>query len=49
MTLPRTLKNFTLQVDGRGYAGRITELTLPTLSVTTEDFRAGGMDMRFNF
>tara|TARA_X000001036_G_C20322160_1_gene660942 strand:- start:112 stop:618 length:507 start_codon:yes stop_codon:yes gene_type:complete len=44
MTLPRTLKNFTLQVDGRGYAGRITELTLPVLSVTTEDFRAGGMD-----
>ncbi len=44
MSLPRTLKNFTLQVDGRGYAGRITELTLPTLTVTTEDYRAGGMD-----
>ena len=45
MSLPRTLKNFTLQVDGRGYAGRITELTLPTLTVTTEDYRAGGMDV----
>ena len=44
MALPRTLKNFTLQVDGKGFAGRITELTLPTLTVTTEDFRAGGMD-----
>tara|TARA_E500000331_G_scaffold85277_2_gene80804 strand:- start:330 stop:836 length:507 start_codon:yes stop_codon:yes gene_type:complete len=45
MALPRTLKNFSLQVDGKGFAGRITELVLPTLTVTTEDFRAGGMDV----
>ena len=44
MALPRTLKNFSLQVDGKGFAGRITELVLPTLTVTTEDYRAGGMD-----
>lgn len=44
MALPRTLKNFTLQVDGKGFAGRISELTLPTLSVTTEEFRPGGFD-----
>lgn len=43
--LPRTLRNFSITVDGRGYAGRATEFTPPTLAVTTEDFRAGGMDM----
>jgi len=43
--LPRTLRNFSLFVDGRGYAGRVSEFTPPTLTVQTEDFRAGGMDM----
>jgi phage tail tube protein FII len=43
--LPKTLKNFTAFVDGRGYAGRIDEVTLPKLTIKTEDFRAGGMDM----
>lgn len=40
----KILKNFTLFVDGRGFAGQIDELKLPTLSLTGEDFRAGGMD-----
>jgi uncharacterized protein len=39
------LKNFTLSVDGEGYAGRIEELTLPKLTIKTEEFRGGGMDM----
>ena len=43
--LPRTLRNFQITIDGRGYAGRATEFTPPTLSIQTEDFRAGGMDM----
>ena len=43
-TLPKVLHNFNLYVDSTSYAGRITELTLPTLSVQTEEFRAGGMD-----
>lgn len=42
--LPRTLKNFNLIVDGRGYAGRIEELTLPKLSRKMEEFRGGGMN-----
>ena len=27
--LPRTLRNFSLFVDGTGYAGKVTEMTLP--------------------
>jgi hypothetical protein len=38
------LKNFNLFVDGRGYAGNVSEYTAPTLAVQLEDFRAGGMD-----
>lgn len=43
-TASRILKNFNLFVDGRGYAGHIDELKLPTLGLQVEDFRAGGMD-----
>lgn len=42
--LPSILKNWVLFVDGRGYAGRCDELELPTLSIQTEEHRAGGMD-----
>jgi len=38
------LKNMALYVDGRGYAGNVEELTLPTLTLKTEEFRNGGMD-----
>lgn len=38
------LKNLNLFVDGRGYAGQIDEYNAPDLSITTEDYRAGGMD-----
>ena len=40
----KILKNFNLFVDGRGNAGNIEELKLPTLSLKDEEFRAGGMD-----
>ena len=43
--LPKILKNFNAFVDGRGYAGRIEEITLPSLTLKTEEFRAGGMDI----
>jgi len=43
--IPKTLKNFNLFVDGRGYAGRVEELTLPKLSIKTEEIKAGGMDV----
>lgn len=42
--IPDILKNFNLFVDGRGYAGRVDELTPPKLAVKTEEHRAGGMD-----
>lgn len=41
--LPKILKNFNLFVDGRGYAGRIDEITLPKLTVKTEEFQGAGM------
>lgn len=42
--LPRTLRNFSLFLDGVGFAGRVTELSLPALSIQTEEYRAGGLD-----
>lgn len=42
--IPRILKNFSLFVDGRGLAGTIDTLTLPTLTTKVEEVRAGGMD-----
>jgi P2 family phage contractile tail tube protein len=41
--LPKILKNFNLYVDGRGYAGRIEELSLPKLTIKTEEFQGAGM------
>lgn len=43
--LPRHLRNFNVMIDGLGYAGRADEVTLPTLALTTESHRAGGMDL----
>jgi P2 family phage contractile tail tube protein len=42
--IPRILKNFSLFVDGRGLAGLIETLTLPTIALKMEEFRGGGMD-----
>jgi P2 family phage contractile tail tube protein len=42
--IPRVLKNFSLFVDGRGLAGTVSTLTLPTLTTKMEEFRGGGMD-----
>jgi P2 family phage contractile tail tube protein len=41
----RMLKNFNLFVDRAGYAGRIDEITLPKLTLKTEEYRGGGMDV----
>jgi hypothetical protein len=38
-------KNFNIFVDGRGYAGNADEVNLPKLTLQTEEFRAGGMDL----
>jgi hypothetical protein len=47
--LPRILKGFSVSVDGRGYIGRVETAKLPDLNITTEDFRAGGMDAPVEF
>lgn len=44
MTASDMLKAFSVFVDGRGYAGEVSEFQPPKLALTTEDFRAGGMD-----
>ncbi|WP_425383684.1 phage major tail tube protein [Wolbachia endosymbiont (group A) of Microdon myrmicae] len=46
--LPKILKNFNVFVDGRGYAGKIDEITLPKLTIKTEEYRAGSMDIPIN-
>ncbi|MEH6834019.1 phage major tail tube protein [Falsihalocynthiibacter arcticus] len=38
------LKYLNLTVDGRGYAGKIEEYNPPAMTLTTEEFRGGGMD-----
>lgn len=38
------LKNYSLFVDGRGYAGVVTEYNPPELALNTDEHRAGGMD-----
>ncbi|WP_027390862.1 phage major tail tube protein [Chrysiogenes arsenatis] len=42
--LDHILRNFSLFIDGRGYAGNVDELTPPKLTMKTEEFRGGGMD-----
>lgn len=42
--IPQVLKNLTAFIDGRGYAGRVTQLTPPVLNLNTEEYRGGGMD-----
>ena len=38
------LKNVNMFVDGRGFAGQVTEVNLPKLTVKMEEHRDGGMD-----
>ena len=45
MAITDILHNINLYVDGRGYAGRVDEFNPPKLTVKTEEFRAGGMDV----
>ncbi|GGZ31987.1 phage major tail tube protein [Asticcacaulis endophyticus] len=41
--LPAVLKNFNLFIDGQSFLGRIAEVTLPSLTAITEDYRGAGM------
>ncbi|WP_017517029.1 phage major tail tube protein [Pseudomonas nitroreducens] len=42
--VPQTLYNTNLFVDGVSFAGDVPSLSLPKLTVKTEEYRAGGMD-----
>jgi P2 family phage contractile tail tube protein len=42
--LPMKLTHFNLFVDGKGFAGLVTEITLPKLTMKTEEHLSGGMD-----
>ncbi|MCF1250358.1 phage major tail tube protein [Pseudomonas putida] len=43
--IPEMLANMNLFVDGVSFQGDIPSLTLPKLTLKTEEHRAGGMDM----
>jgi P2 family phage contractile tail tube protein len=43
--IPQTLTNLNLFVDGISFQGDATSLTLPKLTIKTEEHRVGGMDM----
>jgi len=42
--VPQTLYNMNAHIDGLSFNGEITSLTLPKLTLKTEEHRAGGMD-----
>lgn len=44
MAARNIIKQMTVSVDGRGYAGQVMEYTPPVLTLATEEHRAGGMD-----
>jgi P2 family phage contractile tail tube protein len=43
MALPRKLKNLNLFGNGESFLGQVTEVKLPTLTRSMEDYRGGGM------
>ncbi|OPB29851.1 phage major tail tube protein [Bartonella sp. WD12.1] len=43
--LPRTLKHFNIYIDGIPYREKCDSITLPSLNLVVESFRAGGMDV----
>ncbi len=43
--LPQVIRGMNLFADGNGYAGVVEEITPPKLTLKTEEFKAGGMDM----
>ena len=44
MAVAKVRKDINLFIDGRGYAGKVTEFDPPKLTLKTEEHRAGGMD-----
>lgn len=44
MLNPHSLRNINCFIDGKGYAGAIESIKLPTLAIKTEDYNGGGLD-----
>lgn len=42
--IPKTLKNFNGFAGGQSYAGLVSAIQLPSVSVSTDDHKAGGME-----
>lgn len=42
--IPKKFRDLNAFIAGEGFAGRVTELTPPKLTLKTEEFRGGGMD-----
>ncbi len=42
--MPKVFKNFNLFIAGEGFAGRVSKVKLPTISVQTEDHKGAGME-----
>ena len=45
MEIGNIVRNCNLFVEGKGYAGKSEELTLPKLTLKTEEIKAAGMDV----
>jgi len=43
--LPSVVHKVNLFADGRGYAGMLNEFTPPKLTLKTEEYRSGGLDL----
>ncbi len=43
--IPKVIKGFNLFIKDKGYAGRVADVTLPKLTLKTDDLNAGGMDI----
>ena len=44
MRIPHKLTNMNMFLDGVGFAGLVTEITLPVIKFKSEDHQGGGMD-----
>ncbi|MFL1781176.1 Phage major tail tube protein [Candidatus Hepatincolaceae symbiont of Richtersius coronifer] len=40
-TIPKVVKDFAVYLDGKRYAGQVSEIELPKIIFKTEDYRAG--------
>lgn len=43
--IPKLLKDYNFFLDGIGKVGLVDEMTLPTLTILTDEHRGGGMDI----